>query len=488
MNPVLIKGCRGPLLALLFVLAGSAAHADTSVEELREPLFIEANNALTAANAVSANIWAPLSYSAGSEHYRKAEQTFRAGGSIDSITRSLAKSTESFATAATAAAAARERFASTLQARDDAESAEAATHSSNTWQDAEETLAEATTSLERGRENSATRNAGKAEALFREAELTAIKANYLNETRDLLEEADDLRAKKWAPVSFAAASQMVDQAETELTENRYDTDRPRSLAQEAKHQVKHAIYVSKLADRLDDRDTSLEAILLDWEKSFRRIAGELDVPIYFDEGHVQATDDIIAAIDAWNTERESLNNDIVDRDAQITALNAQIAGLQQQLGTESAEQQQLTELIAAQERNRQRFAEVEEMFPDDQAYVFRKGNTVIVRMIGLNFDSGAADLKPEHEGLLAIVQRAMAAFPQSNVVIEGHTDSFGSDAVNLELSQKRADAVRNYMLAANAIAADNITALGYGESKPVANNESSEGRRRNRRIDVVIYP
>ena len=97
-------------------------------------------------------------------------------------------------------------------------------------------------------------------------------------------------------------------------------------------------------------------------------------------------------------------------------------------------------------------------------------------------------LKPEHHRLLDQLLDALSVFPAANVVIEGHTDSFGSDAGNLTLSQQRADAVQTYLTDKGGISADRLTALGYGESQPLANNESAEGRRRNRRIDVVIYP
>ncbi|HEX7037402.1 MAG TPA: OmpA family protein, partial [Pseudomonadales bacterium] len=86
------------------------------------------------------------------------------------------------------------------------------------------------------------------------------------------------------------------------------------------------------------------------------------------------------------------------------------------------------------------------------------------------------------------VQRALAEFPRANLIIEGHTDSFGSDASNQALSQARADAVLEYLVANGSISRSDVQALGYGEAQPVANNETPEGRRRNRRIDIVIYP
>ena len=128
------------------------------------------------------------------------------------------------------------------------------------------------------------------------------------------------------------------------------------------------------------------------------------------------------------------------------------------------------------------------MFEPDEATVVRRSDSVILRLIGLNFDSGSARLTAGHQPILSAVQRALAEFPEANIVIEGHTDSFGSDASNQSLSQSRAEAVLQHLLANAPISPADVQALGYGESQPVANNETEEGRRRNRRIDVIIYP
>ena len=149
---------------------------------------------------------------------------------------------------------------------------------------------------------------------------------------------------------------------------------------------------------------------------------------------------------------------------------------------------ELETLLERQARHRERFARVENLFQPQQAAVFRQHDTVIIRMIGLNFDSGAAQLKTEHFAMLQILEQAISEFPESQVIVEGHTDAFGSDAQNLELSRSRAKSVVQHLLASMPISPINLRSVGYGESRPVANNETAEGRKRNRRIDVVIQP
>jgi outer membrane protein OmpA-like peptidoglycan-associated protein len=81
----------------------------------------------------------------------------------------------------------------------------------------------------------------------------------------------------------------------------------------------------------------------------------------------------------------------------------------------------------------------------------------------------------------------MKEFPESKISIEGYTDSFGGDAQNLILSQKRADAVTEYLLANTSLDKAMIDSKGFGETNPIANNETKEGRAKNRRIDLIIH-
>jgi len=81
----------------------------------------------------------------------------------------------------------------------------------------------------------------------------------------------------------------------------------------------------------------------------------------------------------------------------------------------------------------------------------------------------------------------MKAYPATTVLIEGHTDNTGSDQYNLQLSQKRAESVRQYLINNFSIAPDRLSAKGFGESRPIASNTTREGRRKNRRVVAVIY-
>jgi outer membrane protein OmpA-like peptidoglycan-associated protein len=103
---------------------------------------------------------------------------------------------------------------------------------------------------------------------------------------------------------------------------------------------------------------------------------------------------------------------------------------------------------------------------------------------GVNFVNGRAELKPAMSSLDRLVA-FLAAHADRNVIIEGHTDSLGSEGYNHGLSQRRADTVKSYLIE-HGVAAPRLTALGKGGSSPVAGNHTAAGRQRNARVEVIV--
>jgi outer membrane protein OmpA-like peptidoglycan-associated protein len=489
---------RTPIQAALMTLAVLLLLplcADAAMTSMREPLFKATDDARARADAAEASLLAPISYREATENYERADDTFQRAGSVDSIRRYLTKAEAAYNRSTEAAGIAASALDAAIQARKDALEADAPTFARDTWDDAEEDFRSATQRLERGSIKYAERYAQEAETGYRDGELIAIKANYLSETRDYIEMAEKLKAERYAPTSLVNAQSLLASAEAELNNNRYDTDKPRSLAADAKHNALHAIYVAKLENRIRNRDATLESVLLEWEASIDRLGDALDTPVHFDYGESAAIDKLLESLSRVQMQQQTLKRQIDDKNAELATLNEQVTRMQELIGGGNHTIDELEQLVTEQKahleqqaRYRERFARVEALFDPREATVMRQGDTVIIRMIGLNFDSGTATLKPEHLQLLADLERAISEFPESRVVVEGHTDAFGSDAENLSLSQARADAVMKHLLSALPISPLNLNAMGYGETRPVANNETPEGRKRNRRIDVVIKP
>ena len=102
---------------------------------------------------------------------------------------------------------------------------------------------------------------------------------------------------------------------------------------------------------------------------------------------------------------------------------------------------------------------------------------------GLNFDTAKWDIKPQYYPLLDDVVRILKSNPGMRLEIQGHTDNVGSARYNMKLSQKRAEAVRQYLIQ-RGIAPSRLKAVGYGMTRPVTSNATAEGRAKNRRVEL----
>ena len=110
---------------------------------------------------------------------------------------------------------------------------------------------------------------------------------------------------------------------------------------------------------------------------------------------------------------------------------------------------------------------------------------LIVNMSDVLFDTGKYSLRPLAREKLAKVAGIVSGHPGLRLDVEGHTDSVGGDDYNQQLSEQRGDAVRNYLMQ-EGMAASSVTAKGFGETRPVASNDTASGRQQNRRVEIVI--
>ncbi|SDE78641.1 Outer membrane protein OmpA [Mucilaginibacter pineti] len=129
-------------------------------------------------------------------------------------------------------------------------------------------------------------------------------------------------------------------------------------------------------------------------------------------------------------------------------------------------------------------AEIKQTVPG--ATVTREGEGILVKFdSGILFDTNKSDLKPAAQSNLQNLAASLQKNPETNILIVGHTDNTGSDAYNMDLSVRRAESVKSYIVAGN-VAAARLQTQGKGESEPIADNTTVDGRSQNRRVEIVI--
>ena len=164
------------------------------------------------------------------------------------------------------------------------------------------------------------------------------------------------------------------------------------------------------------------------------------------------------------------------------AAAARAEGAEQKLAADQARSDANTAQLAAasseqQAAELQRQIDVLQAKPTDRGLVLTLGDVL--------FTSGRADLKPGATGNLNKLVAFLNQYPDRTVVIQGYTDSVGSEGYNQALSERRADSVKSY-LAEQGIGSIRLSASGKGPSDPVAGNDSAAGRQQNRRVEVII--
>lgn len=472
------------ILGVTLLAAGSGYAQD----ELRKTFFKEADAAKAAAEAVNAKLFAPRSYESAIKEYRSAEDLLARGRNIEYVRTNAADATRHFKAATAAAQLAQTALAQAIKSRQDGANAKAPELATELWDKAQQEFVRAIQLLERGDLKNAKRGEIEATSLYREAELFAIKAQYLDETRRLLADADRARVGRYAPITLGKAKQFLADAERELNENRYDTDLPRSLAMAANYEAKHALYLSEIVRQVRDKDLTAEQLVLNWEEPLRAISGVADITPFMQDGPDRLTAELVAYLNEQANTLQALEQEKAENEIRLAEMEEEMRTMDERLGGATAERAALIQRLEAQARVKEQFEQVEKLFTSFEARVFREGDTIILRMIGLSFDSGKSQIKQENFDLLGKVEKAIDIFPRSELTIEGHTDAHGGDDLNQKLSQDRAESVRQYMINAMRIPTYRLIATGYGETRPVASNETEAGRARNRRIDIVIRP
>ena len=118
--------------------------------------------------------------------------------------------------------------------------------------------------------------------------------------------------------------------------------------------------------------------------------------------------------------------------------------------------------------------------------VHQEERGIVLTLPGVAFDTNSYEIRSEYRLALEETAEAIAIYPDAQILVEGHTDNMGESSYNLELSRKRANAVMTYLVNEFAISPPRLSAIGYGEDKPIIDNNTEANRSKNRRVEIVL--
>ena len=356
-----------------------------------------------------------------------------------------------------------------LEIRERAISANADKLQPKQFDNLENELKEATRSVENKELEDAKKLRPKLMAGYSQLELTALKQDATQTAKADIEAAKEKEADDYAPKTLKLAEDELGLAISVLEANRTHTEKAKIHALRSSWLAHRSVEIVELVKDFDQKDYTPEEIVLWYQDQLAKINQPAGDELPFDQS----------------------NHEVV------TLLQSKIASLHEAVSKaamlEEAEMEtrknleSRLETIERANRDAQaRYDKIQQMFTESEANVYRQGNNVLLETHAFYFPVGGSEIQSENFDLLNKIVEAIKVFPNPSIIVRGHTDATGGDQTNLTLSQARADKVAAFLGKLGNIDAASIMSTGYGETRPVASNETEAGRALNRRIEVLI--
>jgi len=425
----------------------------------------EAAPLLGEAEAVRAQELSPVSYAAAKDAYARylTEQADRYAQ--QAITNSLSMS---------------RNFPKLIESRDRMRASGSPERRQDLTERAEEAFTSVVGAVESGDMRRARKMSETAELLTYQAEVVAAREQLTRPIARAIAEARKEDGKIYAPNSFGKAADGLKKVERLVSSNPAARGQLYNESRNSIESARTSQSVARLGKQLKKDPAQVEAWVNSRDHDMATIAAQLKLNL----GSAASSDERVKLItEAIEQMRSGYNLQLADARQQIDTLQGNLSELDD---TRSSLGQARYKLQLKRDAEA-KIAQLANLFDPSQVELFLTTNAdVIIRMKSINFPSGSAIIPTESYDLLELASKAIDLFGDRAVRVEGHTDSMGNDDYNQSLSERRAITVQEYLDARFNDNKRTITSTGFGENRPVANNEKADGRSQNRRIDIVL--
>ncbi len=436
---------------------------------------------LAAAKKERVNLFSPSWFDLARTSYAKAKAGLNKGAELSGILSNIAKGQAQLAQATSTANRTQKHLSDVIKSRDAAYAAGADRYK-KPFAKLENDFIKLTRAVEDD-DLGYVRDKKKAvNAHYRDLELRAIKDDNLAEVRQLMQTAESKDMDETAPKSFLVAKSKLMDADMAITKDRYDKAAIEKAVGDARFYAQRVHQMTRVCEKLEEMEP--EAIALWMEGYLAQTNTHLKENDRRNLSFEEQQAGILNAVSNLRNNQSSNSSLVQSKEIVIEKLRQRIAELEGRTYQERADKERL----AAEKRFNELYNKVQRYFRADQAEVYKKAQHLVIRLKAMQFPVGQAVVVSSNYPLLNTVQKAIRTFENPDVIIEGHTDSTGSEALNQKLSRSRAESVQQYLIHNGVLSADKIAAKGFGSSRPLASNATANGRAINRRIDVIIKP
>lgn len=390
---------------------------------------------------------APDTFEKGVKAYDRAKDLRADGKDNERVLEQLAVSKAWLKDAAQEAGTAQEVLGSAMQDRQFAAAANAPKFYPRDWSRVESDLQQTARFAVAGKKDRAEKRVNNLRERYVELERKSMVDSKIGSARQAIDDARSEGAKRLAPRSLESAEMQYAQSKKAIEGSPRNASVVDAAATQAQSKADRVLNITRQAKTGNDMSSEEMAIQT------------LDQRSQTEQMRLQA---------------QQQNQ---EKDREIQSLSAQ-----------SQEAQKSAAALAKEQEIVKKTEEIRKLFKPEEADVFLDGRQVMIRLKGLRFPSNKAEVSKDQYSLLKKVESSIAKFDDQDkkVLIEGHTDSVGTAAINRKISNDRAESVKSFLLADGQIAQDNVEAVGRGFEKPISTNKTKAGRAENRRIDVTI--
>lgn len=436
----------GAAASLAFLVACSTTPSNVQEFSSTADPSQEINNLQTnleKAKLEQVNVLSPKNYEKASKQLSKAKEARSDNDGNKEILKEVAIGNAWLMRANETAEKGANTIPDIVDVRQRALDAKANTHAKGKLEDADDILMEWGKDFEDGEFSIDVDDRRELLNVYMDVELSAIKGDKLGKASKNLSEAKKEGAEKVAPQTYFLGQKRFKDADAFITANRQDTEGIDRMASLATRESERALRITRESKINKNKTPEQLALELESEENARReLSGELD-----------------------STQQ---------------ALGSTTSAL----AVMSAESSQMSQTVALDEK----LKEAKSKFSENEAEVLRDGDKLLIRLKGLKFPSGQADLTAASYPLMTKVQSVIKDLGAAELEVQGHTDAIGSKNLNAKLSEERAEAVKNYLVENEAIDAADVSSAGYADEKPITSNKTPQGRAQNRRVDIIITP
>ena len=483
--------------ALWLVMVAAApsvvfAQTDSPAPNLIE-LQSQASQALDDGRRADLDALAPKNFERAHKAFEEAQSLWKSRGDSNLVSIKFKVAIEEIETGRKSAQHLRDQIPTVLAARNAARDVAADTLVPAAWQRAEQLLSRLVKEVEAGHAVPPA-DADDVGGSYRAARRDALRKSVLDEAWTLRDEIDQRKGEKLTPVMSLRVHQAISRAEAALAQENLELARIEGA--NATRLAHRTLDIITHIERAQKSEAPWEAAVLPYDDVLDSVALFFNTALDYTNGVAGAGQPLLFRI---NRSQDSLANRISELETSHQSLEQSLSEAQTSLADAQNRIVELERRMSAAEGERSttraklqftdQLARAQDSFSPGEATVLQNDRgQVVIRLLSLRFAAGATKLDKTASKLLDKAATAIGEFSGAKIAVEGHTDSDGGEQANNDLSLTRATAVRNYLSGALKVAKDQITATGFGESRPIADNKTREGKAMNRRIEIVLTP